>query len=77
MTVVTRRQWEIPLEYRLRQVEEQWRIYDVVIMGVSLVNNYRAQCHGIITQSSYQELIRQLQARQLGEVFTAPPRTSR
>jgi hypothetical protein len=46
-------------------------------MGVSLVNNYRAQCHRIITQSSYQELIRQLKARQLGEVFAEPPRTSR
>jgi phospholipid transport system substrate-binding protein len=74
--VVTRRQWEIPLEYRLRHAEGQWRIYDVVIMGVSLVSNYRAQCHRIITQSSYQALIRQLQARQLGEVFTEP-RTSR
>jgi phospholipid transport system substrate-binding protein len=76
-TAVTKRHQEIPLEYRLRQSEGQWRVYDVVIMGVSLVNNYRAQCHRIITQSSYQELIRQLKARQLGEVFAEPPRTSR
>jgi phospholipid transport system substrate-binding protein len=76
-TVVTRRHWEIPIEYRLRHSEGQWRIYDVVITGVSLVNNFRAQFHQIITQSSYQELIRQLKARQLGEVVAEPPQTSR
>jgi phospholipid transport system substrate-binding protein len=75
--VVTRRQREIPMDYRLRHVEEHWRIYDVVILGVSLVNNYRAQFHQIITQSSYQELIGQLKARQLGDVVAEPPRTSR
>jgi phospholipid transport system substrate-binding protein len=76
-TVVTRRHREIPMEYRLRQSDGQWRIYDVVISGVSLVNNYRAQFHRIITQTSYQGLIRQLKARQLGEIFTEPPQTSR
>jgi phospholipid transport system substrate-binding protein len=76
-TVVTRHHREIPIEYHLRELDGQWRTYDVVILGVSLVNNYRAQFHRIITQSSYQELIRQLQARQLGEVFAEPPQTSR
>jgi phospholipid transport system substrate-binding protein len=75
--VMTRRRWEIPLEYRLRYSDGQWRIYDIVITGVSLVNNYRAQFHRIITQSSYQELIRQLKARQLGEVLAEPPHTLR
>ena len=76
-TVVTRHHREIPIEYRLRESDGQWRTYDIVILGVSLVNNYRAQFHRIITQSSYQELIRQLQARQLGEVFAEPPQTAR
>jgi phospholipid transport system substrate-binding protein len=71
-TIATRRRWEVPMDYRLRYSDGQWRIYDVVVMGVSLVNNYRAQFHRIITQSSYQELIRQLKARQLGEVFAEP-----
>jgi phospholipid transport system substrate-binding protein len=75
-TIMTKRYREIPLEYRLRHSEGQWRVYDLVVMGVSLVNNYRAQCQWIITQSSYQGLIEQLQARQLGEVFAEPPRPS-
>jgi ABC-type transporter MlaC component len=49
----------------------------MIIMGVSLVNNYRAQFHRIITQSSYQGLLQQLKARQLGEVFDEPPQTLR
>jgi phospholipid transport system substrate-binding protein len=76
-TIVTRHHRGIPLDYRLRQSDGQWRVYDLVIMGVSLVNNFRAQCHRIITQSSYQELIRQLRARQLGDVLAEPPRVSR
>jgi phospholipid transport system substrate-binding protein len=76
-TIVTRRQREIPMEYRLRQSEGQWRIYDVLITGVSLVNNYRAQFDRIITRSSYEGLVRQLKARQLGEVFAEPPPTPR
>jgi phospholipid transport system substrate-binding protein len=75
-TVATKRQRQIPMEYRLRQSDGQWRVYDVVIIGVSLVNNYRVQFHRIITQSSYQGLVRQLQARQLGEVFPEPPQPS-
>ena len=76
-TVVTRRWREIPIEYRLRESDGQWRTYDIVILGISLSNNYRAQFHRIITQSSYQELIGQLQARQLREVFAEPPHMSR
>ena len=75
-TIVTRRGREVPMDYRLRHSDGQWRIYDIVIMGVSLVNNYRIQFQRIIAQSSYEELVRQLQARQLGAVFETP-QTSR
>jgi phospholipid transport system substrate-binding protein len=75
-TVVTRRGREVPMDYRLHHSDGQWRIYDIIIIGVSLVNNYRTQFHRIITQSSYEELVRQLKARQLGAVFE-PPQTSR
>lgn len=76
-TVVTRRSREVPMEYRLRQADGGWRVYDVVIAGVSLVNNFRAQFHRIISQSSYHELVERLKARQLGEVFAEPPQPSR
>jgi phospholipid transport system substrate-binding protein len=59
-TVVVRRNDRIPLNYRLLRESEGWRIYDVVIEGVSLVSNYRSQFHRIISESSYTELLRRL-----------------
>jgi phospholipid transport system substrate-binding protein len=76
-TIATKRLRQIPIEYRLRHSGGQWRVYDVVVIGVSLVNNYRVQFHRIITQLSYQGLVQQLQARQLGEVFAEPPQPPR
>jgi phospholipid transport system substrate-binding protein len=76
-TVATARSWEVSMDYRLRHSDGQWRVYDIVLMGVSLVNNYRAQFQRVITQSSYEELVRQLKTRQLGAVFAEPPQTSR
>ena len=35
-----------------------WRVYDVVIEGVSLVSNYRMQFDRIIETASYDELAR-------------------
>ena len=32
---------EIPLDYRLLQSAGEWRVYDVVVDGVSLVSNYQ------------------------------------
>src|SRR5215831_6615267 len=41
--VVTRKGVEIPLDYRLHLLGGQWRIYDVVIQGVSFIASYRTQ----------------------------------
>ncbi len=48
---------EIPLDYRLLNKGGDWRVYDVVIDGVSLVNNYRGQFAKILKDSSYAELL--------------------
>ena len=38
----------------------RWRVYDVVIEGVSLVANYRTQFDRVIRSSSYAELVKRL-----------------
>jgi hypothetical protein len=43
-----------------------WIVHDVLIEGVSLVANCRAQCHRIIWGSSYWELGARLKARERG-----------
>lgn len=58
--IVTSREEEIPLDYRLMLEGDRWRIYDVVIEGISLVNNYRSQFGGILQNSSFDQLVEKL-----------------
>lgn len=51
---------EIPLDYRMLNKSGDWRVYDVVVDGVSLVNNYRGQFAKIIRTSGYDDLVKQL-----------------
>ena len=54
---------EIPLDYRLINRADDWRVYDVVVDGVSLVNNYRGQFKKILSTSSYPDLVDQLRKK--------------
>ena len=62
-TIVGRDGGEIPLEYRMIRDHERWAVYDVVIDGVSLAANYRAQFARVIERSSYSELVAQMKAK--------------
>ena len=61
---------EIPLDYRLINKAEDWRVYDVVVDNISLVNNYRGQFTKILRASSYSDLVDQL--RKKSEKLKAP-----
>ena len=61
---------EIPMDYRLLNKNNDWRVYDVVVDGVSLVNNYRGQFSKILRTSSYPDLVDQL--RKKSEKIKAP-----
>ena len=62
--LVTRAGTEIPIDYRLQKEGDRFRVYDVLIEGVSLVGNYRAQFNRIIQQTGYDELIRKMKSKQ-------------
>jgi phospholipid transport system substrate-binding protein len=47
---------ETSLEYRLLKKDGRWKVYDVVIDGVSFVSTYRTQFDRIIKASSYSTL---------------------
>ena len=61
-TMLVRTNDRIPINYRLIN-KSDWVVYDVIIEGVSLVNNYRSQFTRVIGESSYSELVRRLQAK--------------
>jgi phospholipid transport system substrate-binding protein len=65
--IVTKRNQEILITYRLQKASSNWEVYDVIVEGVSLVNNYRTQFSKIIRTSSYQELVKKMQMKLEGE----------
>jgi len=58
--IVTGKGQEIPLNYRMMKEKSDWRVYDVVIEEISLVNNYRSQFGAILQKSSFQDLLARL-----------------
>ena len=51
---------EFSLNYRAHFVGGEWRVYDVVVENISMVNNYRSQFNRVISNASYEELVRRL-----------------
>ena len=63
--LVTKQGVKIPVDYRMHRVGgDRWLSYDVVIEGVSLVANYRAQFNKIIQTSGYPSLVSKLAAKE-------------
>ena len=54
---------EVTVDARLVRRGERWLVHDVVVGGVSLVGNYRAQFDRIIRREGYAGLVRQVSAR--------------
>jgi phospholipid transport system substrate-binding protein len=75
--ITTKQGTEIPVDYRMLKRGDKWLVYDVLIEGISLVGNYRAQFNKIITTSSYAELVRKMRDKE-EQVYDAdkPRRTS-
>ncbi len=71
--VVTRQGPEFSVDYRMLHRDGAWYAYDVVIEGISLVANYRAQFNRVIQGSSYQDLVRKLRLKQDETVVRKTP----
>jgi phospholipid transport system substrate-binding protein len=61
--VVTSKNIEIPVNYKMTKKQGKWWVYDIVIEGVSFVNNYRTQFNGILASSPYPVLVKQLKEK--------------
>ncbi len=61
--IVTKKNTEIPVVYKLRSKDQKWWAYDIVIEGVSLVNNYRTQFSDILAKSSFEGLMKKLREK--------------
>ncbi len=61
--IITRKGQEIALNYKLRSAGGDWKVYDVVIENISLVNNYRSQFNRILAKSTFNDLLKKLEAK--------------
>jgi phospholipid transport system substrate-binding protein len=61
--LVTAKGSEVKVDYRLHRADERWTVYDVVVDGVSLVENYRTQFSRLIQRTSFAELLKTLRAK--------------
>lgn len=66
--IVTKKGEEFSIDYKLHQADGGWKVYDVVLENISLVNNYRSQFNRVIGKSSYEELVSKMKEKQ----FEAP-----
>jgi phospholipid transport system substrate-binding protein len=48
---------EIPIFYRMIKKDNTWKVYDVVVENVSLVQNYRTQFNDILTKNTPEQLL--------------------
>lgn len=55
-TIITKKA-DIPIYYRVVQKGSDWKVYDVVIEGVSLVSNYRNQFKEILSNKTPDALL--------------------
>ena len=54
---------KVPLNYRMIEKDGKWRVYDVVIEGVSMVKNYRSQFKKLLTNKKPEDLIETLKKK--------------
>jgi phospholipid transport system substrate-binding protein len=54
---------KIPLFYRLTDKSGSWKVYDVIIEGVSMVKNYRTQFREILSKDSPDKLLEILRSK--------------
>jgi phospholipid transport system substrate-binding protein len=61
--VVTKQGSAIDVDYVLRTTgSPRWRVQDIRVESISLVDNYRVQFETIIARSSYEDLVKRLRA---------------
>jgi phospholipid transport system substrate-binding protein len=56
----------IPLDYKMAKKDSEWRVYDVVVEGTGLVQNYREQFRRILRKDSFEALSKMIRDKAAG-----------
>jgi phospholipid transport system substrate-binding protein len=58
---------DVKVDYRLRQKDNQWKVIDVTVDGISLVANFRSQFQEIISNGGIEQLLKLLREKNAAE----------
>lgn len=53
----------VPIDYSMEKTAAGWKVYDVMVGGVSLVANYRTEFNNLVRESGVDGLIKNLSAK--------------
>jgi phospholipid transport system substrate-binding protein len=65
----------VPIDYSMEKTAAGWKVYDVMVGGVSLVANYRTEFNSTVREAGVEGLIKNLQAK--NRSLDAPPPTEK
>ena len=62
----------VPIDYSMEKTAAGWKVYDVMVGGVSLVANYRTEFNNIVRDSGIEGLIKNLDSKNRSLEVAAP-----
>jgi phospholipid transport system substrate-binding protein len=63
----------VPIDYSMEKTASGWKVYDVMVGGVSLVANYRTEFNNTVRESGIEGLIKNMHAKNRSLEPDAPP----
>jgi len=57
------RDTDVVVEYRLKKKKDGWKVYDVIVEGISLIQNYRSQFKSLLVKESFQSLLERMRKK--------------
>jgi len=61
--VISSKGEETPMTYKLHPVDSDWKVFDIVVENISIVNNYRSQFNRVLSNASLDELIKRIKEK--------------
>jgi len=61
--VISSKGEETPMTYKLHPVDSDWKVFDIVVENISIVNNYRSQFSRVLSNASLDELIKRIKEK--------------
>ena len=54
---------EVPVNLRMKKKQGTWKVYDLSVLGISAVGNYRAQFHRILQKKKPDQVIKAIKEK--------------